>query len=76
MVILAAPGDDKIALVAGVTDDCSERIKAGDLVQYVAEQIGGRGGGRADMAQGGGTDLAALVPALESVDAWVTERLQ
>ncbi len=74
-VILAAPGDAKIALVAGVTQDATDRLKAGELLQSVARQVGGKGGGRPDMAQGGGTDLAALPAALESVYAWVEEKL-
>ncbi|MEH6466175.1 MAG: alanine--tRNA ligase, partial [Porticoccus sp.] len=56
VVLLAAPGDEKVALVAGVTSDTTDRVKAGELMQFVAAQLGGKGGGRPDMAQGGGTD--------------------
>jgi alanyl-tRNA synthetase len=58
-----------------VTKDLTDRIKAGDLVKFVAEQVGGRGGGRPDMAQAGGNDPAALPGALASVEAWVREKL-
>src|SRR5690606_29678460 len=71
VVLLAAVEDDKVALVAGVTQNITARIKAGDLMRYVAEQLGGKGGGRPDMAQGGGSDLAALDAALASVVPWV-----
>jgi alanyl-tRNA synthetase len=71
VVLLAArSGDGKISLVGGVTADWSSKIKAGDLVGFVAKQIGGKGGGRPDMAMGGGTDLKALSGALASVKAW------
>lgn len=75
VVLLAAIENDKAALVAGVTQDITNRVKAGDLMGYVAGQLGGKGGGRPDMAQGGGTDLAALDAALASVVPWVEERL-
>ncbi|WP_299314670.1 alanine--tRNA ligase [uncultured Halomonas sp.] len=65
----------KVSLIAGVTDDLTGRVKAGELVNHVAGQVGGKGGGRADMAQAGGSDVAALPGALESVPAWVEERL-
>ncbi|WP_444999788.1 alanine--tRNA ligase [Halomonas mongoliensis] len=65
----------KVSLIAGVTDDLTGRVKAGELVNHVAGQVGGKGGGRADMAQAGGGDVAALPGALESVPAWVEERL-
>ncbi|MGE4533283.1 alanine--tRNA ligase [Halomonas sp.] len=65
----------KVSLIAGVTDDLTGRVKAGELVNHVAGQVGGKGGGRADMAQAGGSDVAALPGALESVAAWVEERL-
>ncbi len=71
VVLLAArSADGKISLVGGVTADLSGKIKAGDLVGFVATQVGGKGGGRPDMAMGGGTDLAALSGALASVKAW------
>jgi len=59
----------------GVTNDLTSKVKAGELVNHVAQQVGGKGGGRADMAQAGGTDAAALPKALESVRAWVEQRL-
>ncbi|MBM7333576.1 MAG: alanine--tRNA ligase [Alcanivorax sp.] len=75
VILLAAADGDKVALVAGVTKDLTDRVKAGDLMKRVAEQVGGKGGGRPDMAQGGGTDAAALPAALEGVYGWVEERL-
>ncbi len=74
-VILAAVEDGKVRLVAGVTADRTAKIKAGDLVNAVAEQVGGKGGGRADMAQAGGTDPSKLDAALESVPEWVRTHL-
>ncbi|MBF1802658.1 alanine--tRNA ligase [Alloalcanivorax profundimaris] len=75
VILLAAADGDKVALVAGVTKDLTDRVKAGDLMKHVAEQVGGKGGGRPDMAQGGGSDAAALPAALEGVHGWVQERL-
>jgi len=75
VVLLAAVEDDKVALVAGVTQDATGKVKAGDLVRHVAEQLGGKGGGRPDMAQGGGTDVAALDAALASVVPWVKSQV-
>lgn len=69
-VLLAGVNGDKIALVAGVSKDATDRIKAGDLVKQVAAQVGGKGGGRPDMAQGGGTDVQALPAAMASVAKW------
>ena len=74
-VVLATVDGDKISLVAGVTRDESKRIKAGDLVNQVATQVGGRGGGRPDMAQAGGNQPENLEPALESVADWVAQQL-
>ena len=74
-IILAAVNDDRISLVAGVSDDATDRIKAGELVNAVATPIGGKGGGRADMAQGGGSDVGALDGALANVTEWVKDRL-
>ena len=77
VVLLAAVEDtNKVALVAGVTQNITDQIKAGDLMRHVAEQIGGKGGGRPDMAQGGGTDVAALQTALASVAPWVEQCLK
>ncbi|NYT81717.1 alanine--tRNA ligase [Alcaligenaceae bacterium] len=75
VVLLAAVADDKISLVSGVTSDLTGKVKAGELVGMVAAQVGGKGGGRPDMAMGGGTDVAALASATASVEAWVRERL-
>ena len=74
VVLLAAVVDDKISLCAGVSKALSKTIKAGDLVKTVAEQVGGKGGGRPDLAQAGGTDVAALPAALNSVVAWVQSK--
>lgn len=71
VILLSAVEGDKVALVAGVTKDLTGRFKAGDLLKHVAEQVDGRGGGRPDMAQGGGNNPAALPAALESVADWV-----
>ncbi len=75
VIVLAAVRGGKVSLVAGVTKDRTDTLKAGDLVRFVAEQVGGKGGGRPDMAQAGGSDPAALPGALASVDDWVKERL-
>ncbi len=75
VIVLAAANDHKVSLVAGVTKDQTARIKAGDLVKMVAEQVGGKGGGRPDMAQAGGSDPSALPQALASVEPWVREQL-
>jgi Alanyl-tRNA synthetase len=73
--VLATVNDGKVNLVAGVTKDLTDRVKAGDLVKMVAEQVGGRGGGRPDMAQAGGSDPDGLPAALASVEPWARERL-
>lgn len=75
IIMLGNVAEDKVGLIAGVTNDLTHKVKAGELVNMVALQIGGKGGGRPDMAQAGGTDAQALPTALESVDAWITERL-
>lgn len=75
VVLLATEAEGKISLVAGVTSDLTAKVKAGDLVGLVAGQVGGKGGGRPDMAMGGGTDVAALAGAIASADAWVRERV-
>ncbi|WP_027253547.1 alanine--tRNA ligase [Photobacterium halotolerans] len=75
VVVLGNVSDGKVGLIAGVTKDVIAKVKAGDLVNMVAQQVGGKGGGRPDMAQAGGTDAGALPAALESVSPWLTERL-
>ncbi|OQX36239.1 MAG: alanine--tRNA ligase [Oceanospirillales bacterium LUC14_002_19_P2] len=75
IVMLAAVDGDKVALAAGVTKDLTDRVKAGDLLKMVAAQVGGKGGGRPDFAQGGGSDVQALPAALESVSGWVADKL-
>jgi alanyl-tRNA synthetase len=74
-IVLAAVEGGKVTLIAGVTADLTARVKAGELVNHVAQQVGGKGGGRADMAQAGGTDAAKLPEALASVRAWVEQKL-
>ena len=73
-IVLGTAADGKVSLIAGVTPDLVGKIRAGDLVNYVAQQVGGKGGGRADMAQAGGTEPAKLASALQSVRAWVEQR--
>ncbi|HQR03805.1 MAG TPA: alanine--tRNA ligase, partial [Rhodocyclaceae bacterium] len=75
VILLAAVNEGKVSLIAGVTADLTARTKAGELVNFVARQVGGKGGGRPDMAQAGGTDAAALPGALASVREWVEGRL-
>ena len=75
VIVLAAVDGAKVQLAAGVTTDSVSQIKAGELVNFVAQQVGGKGGGKADMAMAGGTDAARLPAALASVQAWVNERL-
>ncbi len=75
IIMLGNVAEGKVGLIAGVTKDLTGKVKAGELVNMVALQVGGKGGGRPDMAQAGGTDAAALPSALESVEAWITERL-
>ena len=74
-IVLASVQDGKVQLAAGVTADAIAKVKAGELVNFVAQQVGGKGGGKPDMAMAGGTDPKGLAVALESVQAWVTERL-
>ncbi len=74
-IVLGAVSDGKVSLIAGVTADLTSRVKAGDLVNFVAQQVGGKGGGRPDMAQAGGTEPANLPAALQSVQAWVEQRV-
>jgi alanyl-tRNA synthetase len=73
-IVLASTGEGKVSLIAGVTADLTGKIKAGELVNFVAQQVGGKGGGRPDMAQAGGTNPAAVPGALASVTAWVQDR--
>jgi alanyl-tRNA synthetase len=73
--VLASSDGDKVSLIAGVTPDLVGKVKAGELVNFVATQVGGKGGGRPDMAQAGGTNAAALPAALASVQGWVEQRL-
>jgi alanyl-tRNA synthetase len=73
-IVLAAVDGDKVQLAAGVTADSTGRVKAGELVNFVAGQVGGKGGGKPDMAMAGGTNAAALPQALASVAGWVGER--
>lgn len=74
-VVLAAVNEGKVSLIAGVTKELSAKVKAGELVNFVAQQVGGKGGGRPDMAQAGGTDAAALPAALAGVSDWVAAKL-
>ena len=74
-IVLASVSDGKVSLIAGVTADLTGKVKAGELVNSVAQQVGGKGGGRPDMAQAGGTEPAALPQALAGVAAWVEQRL-
>jgi alanyl-tRNA synthetase len=73
-IVLASVADGKVSLIAGVTADATGKVKAGDLVNFVARQVGGKGGGRPDMAQAGGTDPSGLEGALAGVAGWVGER--
>ncbi|TGD72145.1 alanine--tRNA ligase [Mangrovimicrobium sediminis] len=75
VVLLSAVNDDKVALAAGVTKDLTDKVAAGDLMREFAQRLGGKGGGRPDMAQGGGTDVAALPEVLKAVPEWVGDRL-
>ena len=75
LVVLGSVDGEKVSLVAGVSRDLTDRLQAGPLVNFVAAQVGGKGGGRPDMAQAGGNDPSKLDPALDSVAAWVRERI-
>mgnify|MGYP000119676836 CR=1 FL=1 len=74
-VVLAAVNDDKVSLVAGVTKDQTGKLKAGELVNMVASRVGGKGGGRPDMAQAGGSDPGGVPKALQLAVSWVEESL-
>lgn len=74
-IVLSSVADGKVTLIAGVTADLTGKVKAGELVNLVAQQVGGKGGGRPDMAQAGGTQPENLASALASVPAWIDGRL-
>ncbi|EJW6205022.1 alanine--tRNA ligase [Salmonella enterica] len=76
VIVLATVVEGKVSLIAGVSKDVTDRVKAGELIGMIAQQVGGKGGGRPDMAQAGGTDAAALPAALASVQGWVSAKLQ
>lgn len=76
IIVLATVAEGKVSLIAGVSKDVTDRVKAGELIGMVAQQVGGKGGGRPDMAQAGGTGAAALPAALASVKGWVSAKLQ
>jgi alanyl-tRNA synthetase len=76
VIVLSVVEDEKISIIAGVTQDLLDQVKAGELVNFVAKQVGGKGGGRADMAQAGGTEVAKLAQALESVQDWLNAKLK
>jgi alanyl-tRNA synthetase len=74
-IVLAAVDGAKVQLAAGVTADSMGKVKAGDLVNFVAQQVGGKGGGKPDLAMAGGTDASKLTVALQSVQQWVSDRV-
>jgi alanyl-tRNA synthetase len=73
-IVLASVDGDRVQLAAGVTADQTSKVRAGELVNFVAQQVGGKGGGKPDLAMAGGTDAAGLPKALASVARWVDER--
>jgi alanyl-tRNA synthetase len=75
VIVLAVVDGDKVQIAVGVTPDTTSRVKAGELVNFVAAQVGGKGGGKPDMAMAGGTEPAKLTAALASVTGWVTPKL-
>jgi alanyl-tRNA synthetase len=75
VVVLAAVDAGKVQLAVGVTSDLTAKVKAGELVNFVAGQVGGKGGGKPDLAMAGGTDVSKLAAALQSVQAWVAAKL-
>ena len=75
VILLGAANGDKANLVAGVTKDLTDKVKAGDLVNYAAVQLGGKGGGRADLAMAGGPDVGQLAAAIGSAEGWLAEKL-
>ena len=76
VVVLATESEGKVSLAAGVTKDLTDRLKAGDLIREVAARVGGKGGGRPDMAQAGGNDPAGIPAALALVADWVRKRCE
>ncbi|MEC5345288.1 alanine--tRNA ligase, partial [Brenneria populi] len=75
VIVLATAAEGKVSLISGVTKDLTDRVKAGELIGFVAQQVGGKGGGRPDMAQAGGSDVASLPAALASIEPWVADKL-
>ncbi|EMT6575160.1 MULTISPECIES: alanine--tRNA ligase [Providencia] len=75
IIVLSTTSGDKVSMIVGVTNDLTAKVKAGDLISHIASQVGGKGGGRPDMAQAGGTDVNALPAAMASVEEWVEARL-
>ncbi|WP_409311135.1 alanine--tRNA ligase [Pectobacterium sp. B1J-3] len=75
IIVLATTAEGKVSLISGVTKDLTDRVKAGELIGFVAQQVGGKGGGRPDMAQAGGSDVVALPAALASIESWVAGKL-
>jgi alanyl-tRNA synthetase len=75
VIVLTAVDGDKVNIAAGVTADTVGKVKAGELANFVAQQVGGKGGGKPDMAMAGGTNPAALPAAMATVQAWVAERV-
>ncbi|MBP6082761.1 MAG: alanine--tRNA ligase [Providencia sp.] len=75
IIVLSTTSGDKVSVIVGVTNDLTAKVKAGDLISYVAQQVGGKGGGRPDMAQAGGNDVNALPAAMASVEEWIASRL-
>jgi alanyl-tRNA synthetase len=75
VILLASSDGDKVNLIAGVTKDLIKQVKAGDLIKFFAPLVGGKGGGRPDMARGAGSDVAALAQALEQVPSWLETQL-
>ncbi|MCG9535227.1 alanine--tRNA ligase [Providencia huaxiensis] len=75
IIVLSTTSGDKVSMIVGVTNDLTAKVKAGDLISHIASQVGGKGGGRPDMAQAGGTDASALPAAMASVEEWVEARL-
>ena len=75
MIVLAAVDGDKVQLAAGVTKAETAKVKAGELVNFVAQQVGGKGGGKPDLAMAGGSNAEGVPAALASVQAWVAERI-